>query len=235
MVRQPNILIVEDEPLVRTLLAAQFERAGYATATADSYAEMLEAMKGPDVDMIVLDLGLPDEDGLVILRQTRMRTDVPILVLTSRDDPEARRAALELGADDFVSKSVQPEEITLRVRNILKRMEGRPISGPAAATDEIVKFAGWRLNLSNRTLTNPKGTDVFLTAAEFDILATLARAPNRVLSRDQLLDGLARVDEGPTERMIDSYISRIRRKTKLSKIIVTVTGVGYRFAVPDGD
>ncbi|MEO9959968.1 MAG: response regulator transcription factor [Alphaproteobacteria bacterium] len=226
---QPNILIVEDEDIVRTLLAAQLKSAGNTVTQARSGAEMAQSLHNGRFDLILLDLGLPDEDGIVLLRQLRSRSDVPVVVLTSRDEVEIRQMALELGADDYVHKDVAAEELLLRVRNILNRVAGSRGASRSDAADDVLEFADWRLDIGARVLTDPNGVNVPLTRAEFDILEMLARAPNRVLSRDQLLDGLMRSDEAPTDRMIDSYVSRIRRKMGTSDFIITVTGIGYRF------
>jgi DNA-binding response OmpR family regulator len=226
---QPNILIVEDEDIVRTLLATQLKSAGNTVTQARSGAEMAQFLGNGRFDLILLDLGLPDEDGIVLLRQLRARSDVLVVILTSRDDVEIRQTALELGADDYVHKDVPAEEVLLRVRNILNRIVGSRGASRSDKADEVFEFADWRLDIGARVLIDPNGDNVPLTRAEFDILEMLARAPNRVLSRDQLLDGLMRSDEAPTDRMIDSYVSRIRRKMGTSGFIVTVTGIGYRF------
>lgn len=232
MDRQASILVVEDDDIVRTLLAASLQSAGYVVRMARSGAQMTDELRGTDVDLILLDLGLPDEDGIVLLRQLRARVDVPVVILTSREDGAARRTALELGADDYIGKETHPEEIMLRIRNILRRHlnEGRPAAGDRDG--ELIEFSGWQLDIAGRVLRNPSGGDVCLTTAEFDVLHVLARAPNRVLSRDQLLDALMRFDDAPMERMVDSYVSRIRRKMDDPRFIATVTGVGYRF-VPE--
>lgn len=232
MDQKARILVVEDDDIVRTLLAASLQSAGHDVRTARTGAEMADELRSHDMDLVLLDLGLPDEDGIVLLRQLRAKKDVPVVILTSRDDAPARRTALELGADDYISKETDPAEIMLRVRNILRR---HLHAGPHAAgrnDGEIVAFSGWKLDLAGRTLRNPSGIDVSLTTAEFDILHVLARAPNRVLSRDQMLDALMRHDDAPMDRMVDSYVSRIRRKMGDPRFIATVTGIGYRF-VPE--
>lgn len=232
MDRQAHILVVEDDDIVRTLLASSLQAAGHSVRTARSGAEMAEEIHSNSTDLILLDLGLPDEDGIVLLRQLRAKRDVPVVVLTSRDDSSARRTALELGADDYISKEIHPEEILLRVRNVLRRHLGNGSRAVERRDDEVIVFSGWRLDLAGRTLRTPSGDDVALTAAEFDLLLVLARAPNRVLSRNQLLDALMRFDDAPMDRMVDSYVSRIRRKMGDARFITTVTGVGYRF-VPE--
>lgn len=232
--QQATVLVVEDDDIVRTLLAASLEHAGHRVVTARSGEEMSKVLRQEPIALILLDLGLPDEDGMVLLRQLRMRSDAPVVVLTSRNEADTRRAALELGVDDFIGKDTPPDEILLRIRNILRRTRGGNWTahheGPAAS----IEFSGWFLDPAERSLTSPTGVEVTLTAGEFDILCCLARAPNRVLSRNQLIDALMRSDEGPMDRMIDSYVSRIRRKMGDSRFIVTVTGVGYRFVPSPG-
>ncbi|MEQ8397593.1 response regulator transcription factor [Thalassobaculum sp.] len=234
MDRQAHILVVEDDEIVRTLLAATLEMAGYDVSTAGSGVEMTDMSRNHDYSLILMDLGLPDEDGIVLLRQLRARDDVPVIILTSRDDMPSRRTALKLGADDYINKDVHPEEIILRIRNVLRRGSGRGGTTAEQPDHDAIKFSGWHLDPVGRSLTSPSGAEITLTGAEFDVLCVLARAPNRVLSRDQLLDGLMRLDDAPTDRMIDSYISRIRKKMNDSRFIVTVTGVGYRFVPEPG-
>lgn len=231
---QTRVLVVEDDDIVRTLLAANLETAGHAVATACSGAEMAEALRDVLYDLVLLDLGLPDEDGIVLLRQIRARGNMPVIVLTSREEMADRHAALELGADDYISKQVHPDEIMLRVRNVLRRSAGAQSGRDELAEPQTVVFSGWRLDPAGRTLFSPSGAPVDLTGAEFDVLSVLARAPNRVLTRDYLLDGMMRIDSAPMDRMVDSYISRIRKKMGDPRFIVTVTGIGYRF-VPEPD
>lgn len=232
MERQTRILVVDDDAIVRSLLTGRLEAVGHAVTAVGSGAEMSEALTSDEFDLVMLDLGLPDEDGIVLLRQIRTRQATPVVVLTSRDDSLARRTALELGADDYIGKDVDPEEILLRVRNILSRAGHRTVGGEIGGGPQVFEFSGWQLDPAERTLTDPGGVEVGLTAAEFDILHLLVRASGRVLSRDQLLDGLMRADDVPTDRMVDAYVSRIRRKMGDRRFITTVTGVGYRF-VPE--
>lgn len=227
-------MIVEDESIVRTLLSAQFDRAGYQVDAVGSCSEMFDRLSGSLPDLIVLDLGLPDEDGLVALRQIRSKFTFPVLVLTSRNEPQASVAALEIGADDYVSKSVLPEEIVLRVRNVLRRGSRTTGAADDGAQEDVITFSGWQLHVGRRVLKAPDANEVRLTRGEFDILLTLARADGRVLSRDQLMDGLQYLDEPPNDRMIDTFVSRIRAKMKSPRHIATVTGIGYRF-VPEPD
>lgn len=222
-----RILIVEDEPLVQRLMALNLANAGYETLTADSAAAMYKVFDQQKIDLVLLDLGLPDEDGLALVRQLRTRSRVPIIVLTARTGLEDRLAALELGADDFLTKGADPREILLRVKNTLARAgQGKETRG---AAEETIRFLGWALDPDARTLVAPDGTEVQLTQSEFNLTHALARAPNRVLSRDQLLDAVSRHGETPSDRMIDAFVSRVRRKMKDGRFIVTVPGIGYKF------
>lgn len=221
------ILIVEDEYLLRRLIVAQFVGEGHEVFEAADAREALAMFDGRAPDLVLLDLGLPDEDGLVVARQLRARSQVPIIVVTSRDQDDARIAALELGVDDYVTKSSNPAELSLRVRNLL--MRSAAVGRGKTVQDERVYFSGWVLDVPGATLTAPDGVIVPLTAGEFRVFCLFARAPGRVLSREQVLDALAQGDEPPELRMVDSFISRIRRKLGDRRFIVTVSGLGYRF------
>lgn len=229
----PHLLIVEDEEFVRQLIAAYLEKDGYRLSVAGSAKAMHEVLDKTPVDLIVLDLGLPDEDGLTLIRQLRTRSSVPIVVLTARQTRDDKIIALEIGADDYVTKPVDPQELALRVANLLRRSAPRPSDDRAA--HDVLNFGGWSLDISANSLRAPDGLDVELTRAEFDVLTALARAPNRVLSRDFLLDAISRDGDAPGDRVIDVMISRLRKKlgddSRHAILIQTVTGRGYRLSV----
>ncbi len=228
-----HLLIVEDDEFVRQLVAAYLEKDGYRLSVAGSAKVMHEVLDHTPVDLIILDLGLPDEDGLTLIRQLRTRSHIPIIVLTARIARDDKITALEIGADDYVTKPVDPQELTLRVANLLRR------SGPARSDDtaahDILNFGAWSLDISANALRASDGLDVELTRAEFDILTALARAPNRVLSRDFLLDAISRDGDAPSDRVIDVMISRLRKKLRDNSrqpiLIQTVMGRGYRLSV----
>ncbi len=229
----PHVLIVEDDPFVQALLGAYLGGNGFKTTLSASGQEMLAVLDSDSVDLIVLDLTLPDEDGLTLARQVRARSSVPIVVLTARKGRGDRLSALEMGVDDFITKPADPEELLLRLRNVLKRS----INGDGAAVGTVrraIGFGEWQLDLEAHSLTGADGRDIPLTRAEFNLIAALARAPNRVLSRDRLLDAIALNDEAPGERMIDVLISRLRKKIEVDarrpRWIITVPGCGYKFA-----
>jgi len=228
-----HLLIVEDDELVQSLLAAYMQNEGFKVSLAASGKEMLACIDSESIDLVLLDLGLPDEDGLVLARQVRARSSLPIIVVTSRKDQKDRLAALEIGADDYLTKPFDPEELVLRVRNMLGRTEGADEEALRQKT-EVFKFQGWALDTGGHTLTGPGGEEVSLTRAEFNLLAALARAPNRVLSRDYLLDAISQDADAPTDRLIDVLVSRVRKKIepnpKKPEIITTVVGCGYKFS-----
>ena len=223
-----HLLVVEDDEMMQSLLVVYLAHEGYDIIGVGSGKEMFAALNKRSFDLILLDLGLPDEDGLTLARQIRARSDVPIIMVTGRKDIEDRLAGLDIGADDFLTKPFDPRELVLRVRNILKR-RGKMNT----EASQGYRFDGWALDLLSRTLTAPDGGDVPLTGGEFNLLAALANAPNRVLSRDYLLDAITSDNDPPSDRMIDVFVSRLRKKLEKNprkpECIVTVPGHGYKF------
>jgi len=189
------------------------------------------------VDLVLLDLGLPDEDGLTLTRQIRARSTIPIVVITARKGREDRLAALEMGADDYLTKPFDPEELVLRVQNLLGRSKGSMSQENSSRDKSAIEFDGWKIDVNGRTVTNPDGGNILLTNAEFNLFSALAKAPNRVLSRDFLLDAVSRDDDAPSDRLIDVLISRVRKKIEIEPkkptLIVTVPGCGYKFTSPN--
>lgn len=228
-----HILIVDDDELVRALIATHLESEGYGVTHAGSGKEMFELLDANDFDLVLLDLGLPDEDGLVLARKLRARSTVPLMILTGRRELDDRLAGLDVGADDYLTKSVNPEEFLLRVRNLLSRSSGGDIAPTLGKDKNFIRFGGWAIDLDGHSLTSPAGEEVAMTPVELKLLAVLAKAPGRVLSRDTLLDAISGYDEAPSDRMIDAFVSRIRKKIEVNpkkpEIIVTITGVGYKF------
>ena len=229
----PPLLIVEDDELVQSLMGAYLQRDGFTISLAATGKEMLAAIDTEHIDLVLLDLGLPDEDGLSLARQVRARSDLPIIVITARKGKSDRLAALEVGADDYLTKPFDPDELVLRVRNILGR--AGTVEAPSIRS-EIYRFEGWSLDMDARAVIAPDGEHVAFTRAELNLLAALVKAPNRVLTRAHLLDAVSHDAASPTDRLIDVLVSRIRKKIepepKAPQFITTVVGCGYKFSRP---
>jgi DNA-binding response OmpR family regulator len=222
-----TVLVVEDEKQIRDVLRRYLERAGYAVLTTGSGAQALELLAEQTVDLTVLDLGLPDVDGMEVLRQARSTADVPVLVLTARSAIEDRIAGLRLGADDYVSKPFSPTEVVLRVQAVLGRARGAGQAGVAT----IASYGGGRLRIDEaRHDVALDGTQVELTATEWGLLAALASVPGRVYSRYELVNRVRGYEFAGYERTIDSHIKNLRHKLggAAGEVVETVLGVGYR-------
>ena len=236
----PHILIVDDDGEIRHLLSRYLAGQGYRTTTAADGADMRKALAGSAIDLIVLDLMLPGEDGLALCRWVRAQSEIPVIMLTARGEEIDRIVGLEMGADDYLPKPFNPRELVARIKAVLRRVNQASIALADAAADgqrprggRVFRFAGWRLDVASRRLTAPDGTLVPLSAGEFGLLVAFAAHPQRVLSRDQLLD-LARGREAqPFDRSIDVQVSRLRRKIEEDpsdpQLIATIRGGGYMF------
>lgn len=228
---EQRLLIVEDDELVQSLMAAYLRRDGFDVSLAATGREMLAAIDSEPIDLVLLDLTLPDEDGLSLARQVRARSDIPIVVITARKGENDRQAALAIGADAYLTKPFDPDELVQRLRDLM----GLEAAAAGAGTQgDVHSFDGWTVDFDRRTVTAPDGGDVDFTRAEFNLLAALVKAPNRVLNRAHLLDAVSHDADSPTERLIDVLISRIRRKieadTRKPRYITTVVGCGYKFS-----
>lgn len=225
-----HILIVDDEPQICTLVQRVLATGGFRVTTANSGEQMRKAVRAGAIDLVILDLMLPGESGLDLLRSLRATSQVPVIILTALGEPVDRVVGLELGADDYVAKPFEPREILARVRNVFRRAE--PPTPPAAEAATLT-FAGHVLQPAARRLTGPAG-EIKLTTAEFELLHALASHPNRVLSRDQLLDLARNRASTPFDRSIDVHIGHLRRKLETDprdpQLIKTVYGIGYVFA-----
>jgi two-component system alkaline phosphatase synthesis response regulator PhoP len=222
-----TILVVEDEPGIARLVQDYLERAGFAVVLAANAEEALAQARTKRPALVVLDLGLPDRDGLDVTRELRRRSDVPIVMLTARGDESDRIVGLELGADDYVVKPFSPKEVVARVRAVLRRSEGKAASVETVrALDVVIDVPRRRVLIGDR--------QVELTATEFALLETIAREPGRVFTRGQLLDAVHGVSFESYERAIDAHVKNLRRKIEPTpgspRYIETVHGVGYRFA-----
>ncbi|MBF0340069.1 MAG: response regulator [Magnetococcales bacterium] len=232
---KPHLLIVEDDPVTRTLLMACFEREGYQVSAAENGAHMWERLEKSRTDLVLLDINLPGEDGFSLTRALRMRSDIGIILVTARKEDMDRIIGLELGADDYVMKPFNERELLVRVKNLLRRTRKQREEEDAAVARHL--FNGWILDTERRRLTTPDGLQVSLTNGEYLLLALFVRRPGRVFTRDQLLEAVSSRDWMPNDRTIDVMINRLRRKlgeTANPRMLVTVHGVGYQFLLDQG-
>jgi DNA-binding response OmpR family regulator len=228
-----HILVVDDDSRIRQMLARYFEGEGYRVTTVADGVEMNVAMRQNIIDAVLLDLSLPGgRDGLDLARDIRATSDVPIMMLTGRDDVVDRIIGIEIGADDYIAKPFHLREVHARLKSILRR---RQPAAPRAVQeeDQMIRFQGWTLNVSRRQLIDPAGTEVELTTGEFDMLAAFLNHAGRVLTRDFLMDLTRGRHLEAFDRTIDAQIVRLRRKieadVKHPQFIKAVRGVGYIF------
>jgi DNA-binding response OmpR family regulator len=226
-----KVLVIDDEPQIVRVLRGYLESAGFKVVVAYNGSEAIAAFRHEAPDLIVLDLTMPDVDGLDVARTVRRESEVPIIMLTARVEETDRLIGLELGADDYVAKPFSPREVVARVRAVLRRT-GRPESPSRTLADGDIF-----MDLDKRQVS-VAGQPVELTATEFDLLAALVENPGRVFSRMQLLDRLQGYAYEGYERTIDTHIKNLRHKVepdpKHPRFILTVYGLGYKFAeLPD--
>jgi two-component system, OmpR family, response regulator len=229
----PHLLIVDDDKELCSLLSKFLSRHGYRVSVAHNGGEMASTLEASRVNLVILDLMLPGEDGLVLCRRLRATSTLPIIMLTAISDETDRIIGLEMGADDYLAKVPNPRELLARVRAVLRRA-GPPEARASVDQKRILEFAGWRLDVTHRQLFSAKNALVPLRAGEFDLLLALAERPQRVLSRDQLLDLSRGRTANVFDRSIDVQISRLRRKIepdpKEPTLIKTVRSGGYILA-----
>jgi two-component system phosphate regulon response regulator OmpR len=228
-----HILVVDDDPRIRNLLSRYFEDEGYTVSCAADGTDMRTHMKQKDIDAVLLDLSLPGgQDGLDLAREIRSQSDIPIMMLTGRDDVVDRIVGLEIGADDYLAKPFHLREVHARLKSILRRRQPAPASRETASED-IITFEGWTLDVGRRILRNPAAEAIDLTTGEFDMLVILARNAGRVLSRDRLMDMTRGRHLEAFDRAVDAQIVRLRRKIeadpKRPQLVKSVRGVGYVF------
>jgi len=232
-----HLLVVDDDARIRQMLARYFEDEGYrVTAVPDGAAMRVRLVEGT-INLILLDVVLPGgEDGYSLAREVRARSDIPIIMLTGRDDVMDRVVGLEIGADDYISKPFHLREVLARVRSVLRRRIAAPVTGGAAAAGEAgerYRFEGWSLDLGRRELTASSGEVVELTTGEFDMLAVLVKHPGRVMTRETLMELTRGRSWDAFDRTIDAQIARLRKKIEAGagpKLIKSVRGIGYVFA-----
>ena len=234
----PHILVVDDNREIRTLLTRFLGGHGYRVSAAKDGAEMMRMFEAGRIDLIILDVMLPGEDGLNLCRRVRAGSATPIIMLTAVGDETDRIVGLEMGADDYLSKPFNPRELLARIKAVLRRAggPGAPVSAGETTSGggRILAFEGWRLDLARRELHSPEGVLTQLSAGEFDLLVAFAEHPQRVLTRDQLLDLARGRVAAPFDRSIDVQVSRLRRKMEADPaepvLIKTVRGGGYLFS-----
>lgn len=231
MKSKEHILIVDDHPDIREMVQTYLEDEGFKVSTAHDGDAMRRIMVQGPVDLVLLDLILPGDDGLTLARQLRLELNVGIIILTGRGETVDRIIGLEMGADDYLPKPFHLRELLARVKSVLRRASAREQSSrdrPSSA-----RFNGWQLDLTARELTSPGGDTVRLTTGEFDLLAAFVSNANQVLSRDRLLDLARNREAGPFDRTIDVQVGRLRRKLdedpQQPSLIKTVRGSGYIF------
>lgn len=231
MQEKKTILIVEDDATSRVTLLGYFEAEGYHVLEAQDGEQMRSIFSGKNIDLVLLDIRLPGEDGLSILKELRKHSDVGVIMVTGKNDDVDRIVALEMGADDYVTKPFNPRELLARCKNLLKRTAAAQLADNEAP---VRKFDGWTLDVSKRSLESPEGEAVRLTRGEFELLAALVFNAGRVMTRDNLLDHISNREWGPVDRSVDVLVGRVRRKIEPDpsnpSFIITVHGIGYLFA-----
>jgi two-component system, OmpR family, response regulator len=234
MSERPHVLIVDDDREIRGLLAQYLEKHEFRTTAVADGREMRRILERSHVDLLVLDLMLPGEDGLSLCRELRGRSQLPIIMLTARGEDVDRIVGLELGADDYVAKPFNPRELLGRIKAVLRRSAHAP-RDPSPESVRGFSFGDWRLNTVTRSLTNGAGREVALSGAEYRLLAVLLGSGNRVLTRAQLTELLRGRDADPFDRSIDVRVSRLRQilgdDARAPQIIKTVYGEGYVIGV----
>ena len=235
MTASPHICVVDDEPAARDMVGDYLRMHRFSVTLCDGGTSLRAAIAARLPDLIVLDLNMPEEDGLSIVRDLKQRSQIPIIMLTATASPIDRVVGLELGADDYLAKPVELRKLLARIRSVLRRAPaGPPLQALAAALAGTIRFGTKFLDVEARCLREPDGSELALTGSEFNLLKAFADNPNRVLTREQLLD-LASVRESETfDRAIDVRVTRIRRKVEPDpdnpRVIRTIRGAGYMFS-----
>jgi two-component system OmpR family response regulator len=228
----PHILVLDDDREIRELLGKFLEKQGLRVTLARDARELRKVWPLARYSLVVLDLMLPGESGLDVARWLRGQSNIPIVMLTAMGEETDRIVGLELGADDYMAKPFNPRELLARIRAVLRRAEGaQAMAQNSEDASAQIRFAGWLLEPARRRLINPQGAEVPLTGGEYELLTTLLERPNRVLTRDMLMDLLHNRQPGPFDRAIDVAVSRLRRKLeddgRNPSVIKTVRGGGY--------
>ncbi len=230
--QQTHILIVDDDKEILSLLSDFLRQYQFTVHTATQGDEMFSVLAKHNIDLIILDLMLPGDDGITLCRKIRADSRVPIIMLTAIGDEADRIVGLEMGADDYVAKPFSPRELLARIKAVLRRSTNDNQEQEQKSASSLT-FEGWELNLANRRFTSPDGLEVSLRTSEFELLEAFANHRQKVLSRDQLMDMTRDRITGPYDRSIDILISRLRQKMEVDpknpQLIKTVRGGGYLF------
>ena len=228
-----HVLAVDDDPSVRQMIADYLGDNDIQVTVAASGNEIASAMARQTIDLVILDLKLPGEDGMQIARELRAESDVPIIIVTGRKDEADRVMGLELGADDYLTKPFSPRELLARIRALLRRTRARETIADGLSRIRAYRFAGWELNVRLRRLKSPLGETIATTNSEFNLLVAFLAAPQRVLSREQLLELSRLHDDEVYDRSVDVQVGRLRKKIETKgagmKLIRTERGAGYVF------
>jgi two-component system phosphate regulon response regulator OmpR len=233
--RQATVAVVDDEPEIRETIQEYLEMNGLDVVTAGDGVGLRALVEAGPLDLVLLDINMPGENGLSLARFLRERTQVGIIMLTAAGSVVDRVVGLEMGADDYIPKPVDLRELLARVRAVLRRSDrAHPATAQAADDGDAVRFCGFTLDLATHKLYGPDGHEIVLTSMEFDLLRAFVEHPNRVLSRDQLLEMAHHRSWEPFDRSIDIRIARLRRKLERDPgkpaMIKTVRGAGYLFS-----
>jgi two-component system OmpR family response regulator len=242
MTQNPHIIIVDDEAPAREMVGDYLKMHGFNVTLCDGGKSLRGAIESGVPDLVVLDLNMPEEDGLSIIRDLKSRINVPVIMLTATASPIDRVVGLELGADDYVAKPCELRELMARIRSVLRRSTAKApaaeTGGAKAAKDQLVRFGTKWLDLEAQALRDDEGNEHPLTASEFGLLKVFAANPKRVLSRERLLELANARDAEAFDRAVDLRIMRIRRKIEIDPakpaVIRTIRGGGYLFS-PTGD
>jgi two-component system OmpR family response regulator len=232
MYPEAHILVVDDDSQVRQLIGRFLRENGYRVTGARDAREMREALMSGAIDLIILDLMLPGTSGLDLCRELRTTSSVPIIMLTAKGEDTDRIVGLEVGADDYLPKPFNPRELLARIRAVLRRAATKQLGEPTLG-GRLITFGGWTLDTLRREVTSADGVVIDLSGGEYDLLLAFVEHPNRVLSRDQLLELARNRTCGPFDRSVDVQISRLRRKLEADEnaptLIKTIRGAGYMF------
>ncbi|HCH22669.1 MAG TPA: two-component system response regulator TorR [Oceanospirillaceae bacterium] len=226
-----HILIVEDEPVTRTKLLGYFEAEGYRVSAVGTAAEMEKVLDKEDIQLVLLDINLPDNNGLLLTRELRSHSPIGIILVTGKTDDIDKIVGLEVGADDYVTKPFNPRELLARVRNILSRVNAVTAKD---STKAVYKFDGLEFDGPKRQVLGRDGSIIKLTRAEYELLMVFIRHPNQVLNRDRLMNKVTHRSWDPSDRTIDVLVMRLRKKLerdyKSPILLSTVHGEGYLFS-----